>query len=286
MNMRNECIPCVTKQLITLAEKLTTDGIKQKRIIEHGLKIISIYAYEKSAPELTGLIYEYAKEVTGIVDPYKDEKDIFNQVALNLVNEYNLKEKIKSSDEPLDTAIRLSIAGNIIDFSLGEMVEEHHVREAINMSLSANLYGDQINLLINEINIQDDILILGDNSGEIVFDKLLIELIKDKDITYVVKGGPIVNDAIIEDAKAIGLDRVAKIISTGAAYQGVIFDQSSDEFKLALSKASLVISKGQANYECLNEYKHNNMFFLLRGKCQVIADVIGCTKGDFICIKN
>ena len=286
MNVRNECIPCVTRQLVSLSEKLTDDYDKQKKIIEHGLKVISNNAFEKTAPELTGLFYAFAKEVTGIEDPFKEEKEVFNNVALKLIEEYELKDKILKSSSPIQTAIRLSVAGNIIDFSLGEEIKEDHVRDSIYLSMSSDLFGDQVDHLINEINKHQDIMIIGDNAGEIIFDQLLTDTLKDKNITYVVKGGPIVNDVTIEDAIAIGLDKTVRIIDTGSSYQGVIMEHASESLKAALKSAPLVISKGQANYECLSDYDHNNLFFLLRGKCQVIADVIGCQKGDFICIKN
>lgn len=286
MRVKNECIPCVTRQLVQLAEKVTVKDSEQRTIIDYGLKLISEKAFESSPPYLTGEIYAFARKITGVKDPFEEEKVEFNEIAQKLVKKYNLKKLIEDSESPLETALRLSIAGNIIDFSLGERVEESGVKQSIEDSLKKDLFGDCVGDLIEAIQSSEDIMILADNSGEIVFDQLLVETIGEKHITYVVKGGPIVNDATWDDALAIGLDRQAKIMTTGAKYQGILLDYSDPAFVAALKKAKLVIAKGQANYETLNEFNHENLYFLLRGKCQAVSEVIGCPKGAFVCIRQ
>jgi len=286
MRIKNECIPCVSRQLVELAEKLTQDPVQQEDIILQGLAYISQGAFQKPASELTGMIYNYAKEVTGNQDPFRDEKTYFNQVALDLIEKYKLKQRIEMSDSPLETAIRLAIAGNIIDFSLGHEIKASHVDQAIEECLQANLFGDALEELIEAIESFESIVVIGDNAGEIVFDQLLVNLIKAKDLVYVVKGGPIVNDATIEDALSIGLNNQARLMDTGMAYQGVVLSQGNQEFLDLLDGNHLVISKGQANYECLNDLNIDNLYFLLRAKCSAVANEIGCKKMDFVCIKN
>lgn len=286
MRAKNECIPCVTRQLITLAEKVTSDTVKQETIIAYGLKVISDKAFEATPPYLSGEIYKQAKLVSGISDPYLEEKTQFNKIAQDLIEKHQLRALIESSKTPLESAIRLSIAGNIIDFSLGEKIDENMVEQSLQDSLNKPLYGNQINALIKRIQTTNKIMILADNAGEIVFDQLMIEFLGEKEITYVVKGGPIVNDATRKDAIEIGLDQQVILMDTGAEYQGIVLEASSPEFIKALASAELIISKGQANYESLNEYNHDGLYFLLRGKCLAIADVIGCEKGDFVCIKQ
>lgn len=285
MNIKNECLHCVVRQMVELAERLSDEEKVQRDIIKYGLNLINEVGLDSQPAYITGKIFDYAKKKTGIVDPFDVEKKTFNQVAQKLIESFDLKRKIQVSEAPLETAIRLSIAGNIIDFSLGETIEEHHVRDSIQACLQADLYGNALNHLIEAIEKHNHIMILGDNAGEIVFDQLLIQTMKKK-VIYVVKGGPIVNDATRQDAEAIGLDQETYVMDTGISYQGIILDESSPEFIKALEDAPLVIAKGQANYECLNEYNHPNMYFLLRAKCQAVADVIGCQKGAFVCIKN
>lgn len=286
MKVKHECIPCVTRQVITLAEKVTEDQNKQEDIIQYGLRLIADKALDSCPPYLTGEIYNYAKGISGIKDPFQKEKETFNKIAAELVDHYGLKNKIKMSKSPLETAIRLSIAGNIIDFSLGEKIEESSVRKSIEASLESELYGGAIDGLIDAIEAHEDIMILADNAGEIVFDKLLIDLLGNKRVTYVVKGGPIVNDATMADVEAVGLTGHVIAMDTGAAYQGILMDKSTDVFRQAFTAAPLVIAKGQANFETLNELAHDNLYFLLRGKCHAVAEVIGCQKGAFVCLKN
>lgn len=285
MKIENRCIPCVTRQLVELAERLTQDGKIQQNIIQFGLNTISTYGFHTSSPFVVGKIYEYIRKETGIIDPYMKEKRHFNRIAEEMIETYNLRETIKRSHHPLETAIRLSIAGNIIDFGLGKEIKPTHVSESIETSLKVKLFGDQVHHLIDQIHRAKHVVVVGDNAGEIVFDRLLIEQVKSK-VTYVVKGGPIVNDATYLDAEEVGMNNYADIVDTGGAYQGVIFSEGKNALKELLDEADLIISKGQANYETLSEYPHENMFFLLRAKCIVIADSIGCHLNDFVCIKQ
>lgn len=165
MNIKYECLPCVTRQLIKLATKVTDDDVIQKEIITQGLKVISTENFNASAPYITGLIYDIAKRVSGISDPYLDEKNEFNQIAEVLIKDLALREKIMASSNPIETALRLSIAGNIIDFSLGIDVDENGVRASIDQSLKAKLYGVTTSDLTNAIAKSENILFIGDNAG-------------------------------------------------------------------------------------------------------------------------
>ncbi len=286
MDLKYDCIPCVTRQLIELATRVTDNEIKQKDIITYGLDIISKHTFTSSAPYLTGKIYDYGKKVSGVADAFKEEKETFNVIAEKLVKQLGLKKMVASSEQPLETAVRLSIAGNIIDFSLGIAIEESGVRASIHDSLHSPFYGSTVNDLSRAIEKAEKILILADNAGEIVFDKLLIEQLPREKVTYVVKGGPCVNDATMADVKAVGMDKLVRVIDTGAAYQGIVFDESSEAFIEAFDNADLVISKGQANFECIGQVKDKPVFFLLRAKCQCIADEIGCKKGAFVLLEK
>ncbi|MBN2797085.1 MAG: DUF89 family protein [Clostridia bacterium] len=285
MKIENRCIPCVTRQLVELSERLTQDETIQQKIIKFGLNTIRNYGFQSSAPYVLGKIYDYARRETGIVDPYLIEKKSFNMIAEEMLETYKLKSLIENSNSPLETGIRLSIAGNIIDFGLGKAIKPIHVSESIETSLKVKLYGDSLNLLIDEIHSAKHIVVIGDNAGEIVFDRLLIEQINSK-VTYIVKGGPIVNDATRIDAEDVGMHKVAHVVDTGAPYQGVILSEIPESLRELMDQADLIISKGQANFETLSEYNHSNMFFLLRAKCTVIANLIGCKENDFVCIKH
>lgn len=286
MEIKYECLPCLTRQLTRLAVKMTNHKKKQQDIIKHGLEVINNHYLTSSSSYVTGLIYDYVKKVTGINDPYYDEKHNFNRIAEHLIEELSIESIIKSSKSPIDTAIRLSIAGNIIDFSLGGDIDKRDVQKSIDLSLTTDIYGTTSEDFIHKVNNAQNILFIGDNSGEIVFDKQLIQLLPIHKITYVVKGGPIVNDATIDDAIAVGMDKLVNIIDSGAAIQGIELNSCSEQFIESFNNADMIIAKGQANYESLSELDNKNIFYLLRAKCPVIADDIGCKQGQFVLLNN
>jgi uncharacterized protein with ATP-grasp and redox domains len=131
-----------------------------------------------------------------------------------------------------------------------------------------------------------NILYLGDNAGEIVMDKLFLETIKHQNVYYAVRGMPVINDVTIEDAKYVGIDKFAKIISNGYDSPSTILDKCSEEFINIYNKADLIISKGQGNLEGLINVKNEKIFFLLMVKCGVIGDELGVKKGDFVVYNN
>jgi uncharacterized protein with ATP-grasp and redox domains len=286
MKVKYDCIECLTKQTITLATKLSDNEKTQHDIIGYGLKALSEQGFEATPPYITGLVYDYAKKLTGIVDPFETEKQEHNDIAIKLVKDLNLNETVNNSMDSFDTAVRLSIAGNIIDFSVGYDIDETLVNKSIKSSLEADLFGHQTSELEEAINQATNILFLSDNAGEIVFDQLLVSLLPTEKMKYAVKGGPIVNDATMEDAITVGMDKQVEVVSTGSSIQGTLLDYCDKAFNTIFDQADLIISKGQANYETLNHREDKNIFFLLRAKCECIAEEIGCKKDEFVIIKS
>lgn len=286
MKLPYECIPCLANQFVRLANKVTTDQSTQINIISKGLSHLSQELDKAYAPYITGNIYEYVKQLTGIHDPYKEEKSEFNNIALGLINDLNLKSCIQTSKAPLDTAIRLSIAGNIIDFSLGRELGKGDVHSSIDQSLKQPLFGEATSQFSEVLKSASKILFLADNAGETAFDKLLLEHLPKDKVKYVVKGGPCVNDATYDDAIAVGIDALVTVIDNGAAYQGTLLDVCSNAFRKEVEEADLIIAKGQANFETLYDFQDKRIFFLLRAKCRIIADTIGCKKDDFVLLDN
>jgi len=284
MKVKYECIECLTRQTVTLAKKLSDDKKRQEEVISFGLKTLSEQAFSQTPPYITGQVYKYAKNLTGIEDPFKEEKEDHNKIAINLIDDLNLKKRILASDDKFDTAVRLSIAGNIIDFSVGYAIDEAKVEESINGSLTSKIYGKQTSDLKEAIGQAENILFLADNAGEIVFDQLLVSLLPKKKVTYAVKGGPIVNDATMKDVREVGMDKLVKTVETGSSIQGTVLEDCHQDFRDSFENADLIISKGQANFETLNHREDKNIFFMLRAKCQCIADEIGCNHLDFVIV--
>lgn len=285
MKIKYDCMPCIVKQNIKLSKMFTDDVAQQEKIIKRGLETLSDYVFIESPPYITAKLCEYAANVTGITDPLKDDKAAHNQMAEVLIEKLELRQLILSSNWPFEKAVRLSIAGNIIDFSIGYTIDESLVNQSIQNSLKAPIYGEALASLEAAIQSAKKILFLADNAGEIVFDKLLISLLPKKKVTYVVKGKPIVNDATMVDVRATEMDKIVPVVSTGSGIQGTHLKDCDDAFVKLFNEADLIISKGQANFETLNDRTDKNIFFLLRAKCQCIAEEIGCKVNDFVMIK-
>ena len=277
-----ECIPCLLRQTLEAARLTTDDETIHEQVLRKVLRAASEMNLRKSPPLMAQRIHRMIRQMTGDNDPYRDIKDRFNHFALELYPE--LKERIEQSREPLDTAIRLAIAGNIIDSGVIHHINETLVHNAIEHALTAPLAGDpeQFREAVSEAK---DILYLADNAGEIVFDRLLIEQMPLEKITLAVKGSPVINDACLADARATGIADLVEVIDNGSDAPGTILAECSEGFKRRFENADLIIAKGQGNYETLSDVK-KDIFFVLKAKCPVIAHHIGCEKGSLVFLRN
>jgi hypothetical protein len=265
------------------------DELIQKKIIDELSQLIPNFSLETAPPEMGRAIYSLVGKISGVKDPFKEIKDNSNKFALKLYPK--LKQEINISEDKLLAAVKLSIIGNIIDYgaknSLNVVEEIDHLFQGnftINNENSSTTF--KYNQFKEALNKVDTIIYLADNAGEVVFDRLLIEeLVKElgKKVIYVVRGKPIINDALIEDAIFCGINKVAKITSSGSDAPGTILKYCSPEFMELYQDAELIISKGQGNYESLSE-EDKSIFFLFKAKCQVIAEDVSCKVGDMVLI--
>ena len=272
MHIYLDCFPCIIKQTLATARFVTNDEEQQEKILRIMLKKTEQLDLNDYSPKMGWFIQKAAQEITGIQDPYSKVKKDFNQFALQLLPK--MQEKVRLAKDPFEMAIRLSIAGNIIDFGAKETVEFAHVLKAIDDSLLDPIDLETVRALQERVLEANDILILGDNCGEIVFDQLLIEQLPKEKITYAVKGGPILNDVTMEDAVSTGLSSLVNVIDNGLDAPGTLLDLCSPAFQKRFYEADCIISKGQANYETLSDVPAD-IFFLLKIKCPVTANHIG-----------
>ncbi len=217
------------------------------------------------------------RELNGIEDPYLEEKLNSNKIALELYQDW--KPRVIASENSFQLSLRLALAGNVMDYAVNSQFD---LEGTIEKAIHAELAVDHSDLLRQRIRTAGRILYLGDNAGEIVFDKLLIETIMHPYLTYTVKGGPAINDVLMEDAVFTGMDWAADVISNGYDAPSTILSKSSPEFRSQFAAADLIISKGQGNFEGLLADKDPRIFFLLMVKCDLIAETVGVTKGSFI----
>jgi len=283
MRIYLDCISCFVRQALDAARFATDDEQVHKEVVSQVLKMAADLDMSQSPPVIAQQIHRLIRKTVGSDDPYYKVKKQFNSLALKLYP--TLRKQIINSKDPFETAVRFAIAGNIIDFGAKSSLTESEVRMTINDSLSRHLDSEKVQYFKNAVNEAERILYLTDNAGEIVFDHLLIEQMPIDKITVAVKGSPVINDATMEDANLIGLNRIVEVIDNGSDGPGTILDTCSKDFLDHFEKADLIISKGQGNYETLSSVD-KNIFFLLKAKCSVIAEDIGCDVGEIILYKN
>ncbi len=274
-----DCIPCFVRQVLDSVRMTTDDEQIQEKVLREALYLGSKMDLSQSPPAMAQKIHRFIREITGVKDPYLEVKNRFNKLALQMYPE--LKQQVETSADPLETAVRLAIAGNIIDFGVNSVVEQSQVERTITESLTEPLDMEAMEEFREATSQAEDILYLGDNTGEIVFDRLLIEQLPYEKITFAVKGGPILNDATIEDAQIVGLTDIVNVIDNGSDAPGTILENCSEAFRRRFDKSDLIIAKGQGNYETLSNID-KNIFFMLQPKCVVLARHLGCEIGSLV----
>ena len=274
-----DCIPCMMEQALQTGRIATSDESKIKELLDVVGDRIKDIPLENTPPETTTFIYQKIKEITGVNDPYKKIKEQNIQQVIKLYP--YLKDIVTNSNDPLLTAIRLAIAGNVIDYGANR---HFHLEDEIEKALKQDFAALDYDQFRTDLEKARSVMYLGDNAGESVFDKLLIETM-DKPVTYVVREEPIINDVTMEDAVNSGIGEVAEIISSGVHTPAIILKLCNENFIKKFNEADLVISKGQGNFEGLSEVKRP-VYFLLKAKCRLIARELNVKMNDNIMMRN
>ena len=249
------------------------------RVLRAVAKAVSEMDMDDTPPSMGQVIHRVVREATGRQDPYREVKDRFNALALSLYA--RLKSMVAESDDPFGTAVRLAVAGNIIDFGVSSDIDEESLERSISESLAWPLEDGALDALRLAVDSADDILYVGDNAGEIVFDRVLIEEMDTDRVTFVVRGAPIINDVTMRDAVEVGLTDIVAVVDNGSDAPGTILSDCSQEFHERFLSADVIIAKGQGNYETLSQAP-GRIFFVLKVKCPVIARDIGCDVGAVV----
>ncbi len=259
------------------AELSTKDTALQKKAVLAGIEVLRKYLVDGApATHISTKIHREAYRILGDIDPYKDKKVQSNEAAKKLLP---LVQKFVSEEDSLRRAVLVAIVGNSFDFGvLGYDADKEIAKDIIMKQLEKSLDVDDTEKMKGLLR---DVVYLADNCGEIIFDTLLFEEIKKRGgrITLVVRGAPILNDVTMKEAAELGLDRnVDRLLTTGSNAVGVCLEEAPPELIEALEKASLVISKGMANYETMSEYDFRPIAYLLKTKCETVAEAFGLRK--------
>ena len=278
MKINEKCLPCLINQVIKVAN--ITNCSNRDDLYHQVFEQLSKIDFNKSNPEIIGMIFELVKKHLNNEDPYQEIRQYYNNLFLQSYDDFD--KKINS----FKTAIKYAIIGNIIDFSPINHHEITKIDDWFDNIDNLSLTIDHVDKLINDIKKAKTILYLGDNCGEICLDKLLLKRIKQLNpslkIYFGVRGKPVVNDSIESDAYEVDIDEYASIISNGDNSLGTILSRTSAQFNQIYQNCDFVIAKGQANFESLSE-ENKKIYFLLMVKCGVIAKYINVPEKSLVC---
>lgn len=283
MKLYLDCIPCFQKQVLYATKDL--DNQLRAKILKKVMFLLYNIGWDLTPDEIANKVYILVREETGIEDPYKEIKKKSNETALEMYPKLKMELKNVRKKDRLYIAANLSIAGNIIDFGPAfEFDLEKTIEEVLNKKLAI----DNFDILLKKIMSSQSLLYFADNAGEIVLDKIFIEEMLEarekpfKYISFVVKGGPIINDAMMDDAHEVGINKLPNVVfyRLGNGQKGTGPNRRDDDVKEWIRQHDLVISKGQGNFEGLSE--NSGIFFMLIAKCPVIAKELGVNVMDTV----
>jgi len=284
MLVKPDCMPCYLVQCLSTLRQANIDEETQQSVLEHICPEMAVLSSKRTPSFNSSLVLLRCYDLAGVNDPFLQAKQESNQHALRVFDDYAFDP---GTEDALLIALKLAVAGNIIDLGIQSTYDiEGNLAEVMQSGLDEN----SVNEFADCLEQAHTILFIGDNSGEIVFDKALVRvmLAMGKDVIYSVKGGPILNDATKQDAIESGMSKLVPIIHTGNRFLGVEWRLCSERFQEHYRKADLVVSKGQANYESLEGCEHagDKTFFLLKAKCPVVADNLGVPLGGWVLRRN
>jgi uncharacterized protein with ATP-grasp and redox domains len=280
--MHFDCTNCLLEQANKLVGKYSIRGEMAREIILRFTLFLDRHKDSRfSAPEASCLLHRLVKRAVHEKDLYKKEKREYNKLLMSLEEE--IRTIIKKSDDPFQAAMRYALAGNIIDYG---QPKHFNIFKALSEAMSKKPAVDHSDLLRKELKLASSVLYLGDNSGEIVLDKLFIEMIGHPDLYFAVRGGNILNDITMRDAIDVGMTKIARVISNGYDAPSTIIERCSAPFRNIYNKADIIISKGQGNLEGLIHNTDKKIFFLLMIKCEVMAKMTGVPEGEVVIYFN
>lgn len=286
MKISYECGPCFLRQAREAMDLSTDDEDLKMELMNDIFNFLAVNFKKGTNSNKTGShMHNLIKQKTGCFDPYIEQKKLGNELALKYLP---IAQEILRENDSLENRVKIAIVGNILDFGAFQLSDDIEV--LIKNALNKDLAIKDIESFEESLKKHDKVLYLVDNTGEIVFDKLLLSEIKkyDLDITIAVKSYPILNDACMVDAIDAGLDEFGEIVEIGAGTVGYVDSEISEEFREIFKDHEFIISKGMGNYEGLTEIdlSDKDIYFLLCSKCTTISKDIGVNLQDMLLFKK
>jgi len=284
MNIDPACVECIINQSKRVADAIDADEKLTQEIVNAVEKMAPGFSFKQSPPEVASAVYEKMAELAGKEDLYDEVKKLSTQKAQAFVP--YLENEIRDSNEPLLTATKVAVAGNVIDLAAEYAFD---LNEELDKIFHTSFSVNNFSLLQEKLAQASTLLYIADNAGEHIFDliyvKTILSLYPDIKLTYMTRGNAIINDVTYEEAREAGFDKVCDLVSSGVNTPGFVYERANEHSKELFNNADLILTKGMGNYECLSDAKRKDLFFLLKVKCNVVARSLGKEVGDIICKK-
>ena len=282
MNIQDACVTCIINQSARVADAINADEKLQKELISTVEQMSKSFSFSKTPPQIAADVYEKMAQIAHKDDLYDEIKRVSTQKALSFVP--LLQERLLKSENKLLTATKIAVAGNVIDLAAEVTFD---LQEELLKIFEIDFAHDDFGALKERLSNAVSVLVIGDNVGEHIFDYVFIqtlqELYPNAVVSYMVRGVPIINDVTLKEAKEAGFDKLCNLVDSGVNTPGFDYDRASDEAKNLYDTADIVISKGMGNFESLSPTHREDVYFLLKVKCNVVANFLGKEVGDIIC---
>ncbi len=282
MKIDEACVACIINQSVKVADAIRASDDLSNKLTSTIEDMSKNFSYQDTPPEIASFVYEKMAEIVNKEDLYDDVKELSTQKALSFVP--FLQDKLSTCRDKLLTATKIAVAGNVIDLAA---VVEFDLDEELEKIFHTDFACDDFEMFKNQLLHVKNVVILGDNVGEHIFDYMFVEVLKELyphvDYTYMVRGNPIINDVTMKEAKECDFDKLCNLVDSGVNTPGFAYSRASKEAQELFDNADLVISKGMGNYECLSPSHRKNICFLLKVKCGVVANSLGQEIGDIVC---
>jgi len=282
MKIASECVACIINQSAKVADAIEADKNLTNKLITTVEEMSKEFSFELSPPEVASDVYETMASLAKKEDIYDVIKELSIQKARSFVP--FLKEKLQNADNRLLTATKIAVAGNVIDLAAAV---EFDLEEELEKIFHTEFAHNDFEALTQELAVAKRVTILGDNVGEHIFDYMFIEVLQELypkvHFSYMVRGNPIINDVTMKEAREAGFDKLCELIDSGVNTPGFAYSRANKYAQKVFDEADLVLSKGMGNYECLSPSHRDNICFLLKVKCDVVAKALGQSVGDIVC---
>jgi len=285
MNMKPECLVCLFNQSLRVARAIGCDDGCSEELLHVAAQDIASFSLDQTPPEAAAILYPHLSQVVGKEDLYEAKKIESTNEALKYLD--FIYEKIDEAPCKIEAALRAAVAGNVIDFATEVSFD---IKDEIAQIFDTPFAIDEKKDLIECLDTAKSFVLIGDNVGEHVFDKVLLEVIEeyypDMQKYYIVRGKPIINDVTAQDAAAIEMDALAEIVDSGIDTPGFLLSRANEQTQRLIEKADLVLAKGMGNFECMDALGDERLFHLFKVKCSVVSNRVGADIGSLVCIRN